>query len=73
MAKNKWIELSGGRIKRWKKSEPETGCKFGDKVPPRWYRKYLNAKERQKLKKALKKGQAHRFSYVHQHTANWYW
>ena len=71
MAKTKWIVLPGGRIKRWKQAKLDSD--FIWSVPPHWYRNYLNKKERQKFRKALKNGKAHCFPYVHPHTADWFW
>lgn len=73
MAKKKWIEIPGGRVKRWKKSRAESGCKFGRNVPPHWYRNFLNRKERYLAKKAILREETHVFPLVHQHTASWYW
>ena len=71
MAKKKWIAVSGGRIKRWKRSE--RGCRFGYGVSPHWYRNYLNRRECRKSRQAILKGKAMRFAYIHPSTASWYW
>jgi len=70
MAKKKWIAVSGGRIKRWKRSERGY---YGYGVPPHWYRNYLNRRERRKSRQAILKGEVHCFPYIHPSTANWYW
>ena len=72
MAKNKWKVISGGRIKRWKKSESESSCRWMKRVPPHWYRNYLNRKERSRFKKALFNGTEHSFPFVAKE-ASWYW
>ena len=71
MAKKKWITVSGGGIKCWKRSE--RGCCYGYGVPPHWYRNCLNRRERRKSRQAILKGEAHCFPYIHPSTANWYW
>jgi hypothetical protein len=73
MAKKKRFKLENGRLKRWKKSENESGCKFGRQVPPHWYRNYLNRKERRKSRQAVGKNEAIAFPYIHPSTASWYW
>jgi hypothetical protein len=74
MAKKKWITLPGGRIKRWKKSENESGCNWVHKTTPHWYRNYLNRRERGKSRQAIFKGKAHSsFPYIHPGSASWYW
>lgn len=75
MAKKKWILLSEGRIKRWKKTNDKPRkCFWSTKgVPPHWYRNHLNRRERRKSKIALIKENAHRFPYIHPRVASWYW
>lgn len=73
MANTKWKVLPGGRIKRWKKSESERGCRFTRGVPPRWYRNTLNRRERRRAAEALHRGSVERFPYVHPREAPWYW
>lgn len=73
MAKKKWMVLPGGRLKRWRKSMSELGCRFTRQVPPRWYRNSLNRKERRRAARAIRRGEAHRNAYVHPREAAWYW
>jgi hypothetical protein len=42
------------------------------RVPPHWYRNYLNRKERSRFKKALFNGTEHSFPFVAKE-ASWYW
>jgi hypothetical protein len=73
MAKKKWIAIPGGRIKRWKRSESESGCRFAKKVPPHWYRNYLNRRERRRSLASIQKNECLAFHFVHPRTAGWYW
>jgi hypothetical protein len=70
MARRKWIMLPGGRIKRRKAS----ACpNIWGGVPPHWYRNMLNRKERRRVRRALQRGEAERFPYIHPSGAGWYW
>jgi hypothetical protein len=70
MARRSWIVLPGGRIKRWKASARPN---IWGGVPPHWYRNMLNRKERRRVRRALKRGVAERFPYIHPSGAGWYW
>ena len=72
MAKIKWKIVSGNRVKRWKRSESESGCRWHKRVPPHWYRKYLNRKERSRFKKAILNGKEHCFPFM-KREASYYW
>ena len=71
--KKKWIVLSGGRIKRWKRSESERGCRFGDRTTPRWYRNHLNRRLRRKEKRSLEAERWDEFRNRLTRDASWYW
>lgn len=73
MARTKWIVIPGGRLKRWKKSESETRACFTRRVPPHWYRNYLNRKERRRSKQALFRGREDGYPHAHPREAGWYW
>jgi hypothetical protein len=78
MARRKWIRLPGGRLKRWKKSRserrPGTGtARWGSEVPPRWYRRMLNHRERALIRRALHGDRAEGRPYVHPRAEAWYW
>ncbi len=73
MARKKWITIPGGRIKRWKRSESERGCRFSKRVPPHWYRNYLNRKERSRSKQAMHRGTEYGHPHMHPRVAGWYW
>jgi hypothetical protein len=69
MASKKWIVLPGGRIKRWKRARTDVR----QLVPPHWYRNRLNRRERRRSWRAVFRGDAHAYPYVHPREANWYW
>ncbi len=73
MARKQWIVIPGGRIKRWKKIESESGACFARQVPPHWYRNYLDRKERRRSKEAMHNGSEYGFPHVHPREADWYW
>ena len=73
MPKKRWIVLPGGRIKRWRKSESERGCRWIDRVPPHWYRNLLNRRERRRARVVMVRGELERFPHVHPREAAWYW
>ena len=73
MARKKWVVIPGGRIKRWKKSESESGCWFSHRVPPHWYRNHLNRRERRRSKQAMFRGREYGHPHVHPREAGWYW
>lgn len=77
MARTRWTTLPGGRIRRWKKSRTDwrPGGWSTDvwPVPPRWYRNTLNRRERRRARRALFRGAAERFPYVHPREAPWFW
>jgi hypothetical protein len=74
MAKQRWIILPGGKIKRWKISESELKSKISiSAVPPHWYRNHLNRKERRRSKIAIFRGETDVRWFVHPREASWYW
>jgi hypothetical protein len=78
MAKRNWIQMPGGRLKRWKKSRSERRpghgtARWGTEVPPGWYRRMLNRRERSLLREALGRDEAEGWAYVHPRVAGWYW
>ena len=73
MARKKWIVIPGGRIKRWKKSESESGCWFSRRVPPHRHRNHLNRRERRRSKQALFHRRADCHPHVHPREAGWFW
>jgi hypothetical protein len=73
MARDRWMTLPGGRIKRWRKSDSEDGCIIGFQVPPRWYRHVFNRRERLRARIGINRGDAHNHYYVHPRVAAWYW
>jgi hypothetical protein len=78
MASQKWRELPGGRVKRWKKSagdfRPGGGTtRFAGGVPPRWYRNLLNRRDRRRAVEALHRGAVEPWPYVHPREAPWFW
>jgi hypothetical protein len=78
MASRKWVELPGGALKRWKKSEsefrPGAGtARFTRQVPPHWYRNVLNRRDRRRARVAMHRGEAEPWPYVHPRAAPWYW
>ena len=73
MARKEWVVIPGGRIKRWKKSESESGSCFSRQVPPHWYRNHLNRKERRRSKQAMFRGREYGHPHVHSGEAGWYW
>jgi hypothetical protein len=70
MARRSWIVLSRGRIKRWKASARPN---IWGGVPSHWYWNTLNRKERRRIRRALKRGVAELFPYIHPIGAGWYW
>ena len=54
MASKKWIELPGGRVKRWKSSDHHT---YGYGVPPHWARNIERRRRRRRTRDLLQTGQ----------------
>ena len=73
MARKKRAVIPDGRIKRWKKSESESGYWSSRRVPPHWYRNHLNREERRRSKQAMFRGGEAGHPHLHPREAGWYW